>query len=156
MATSAAADYSDLPGPPLTVRVPHSALNGGSSSGSAGRAGNGKVSFAAERQGAGTGGAAAAGGAPSDTTPFATAAVQQQHQADMNTQPVRAVSSSSGKAGAAGKSSSRQRQRIPEGLGAVLPGRGKRRLQRSHSGPAVSVLRDVSSAGQVIRMAGKC
>lgn len=28
------------------------------------------------------------------------------------------------------------------------------RLQRSHSGPAVSELRDVSSAGQVIRMAG--
>jgi hypothetical protein len=43
----------------------------------------------------------------------------------------------------------------PHGLGAVLPGRGRRRLQRSHSGPAVSVLRDVSSAGQVIRMAGE-
>jgi hypothetical protein len=159
MATSAAADYADLPGPLLTLRVPHSALNGGSGSG--GRGGNGKVSFAAERQRAGT----EAGGVHSDTTPFATVTVQQQHQADMdiNTQPARGgVSSSSGvKAGAAGKSSSRgsgsrQRQRLPEGLGAVLPGRGKRRLQRSHSGPAVSALRDVSSAGQVIRMAGKC
>lgn len=151
-AAAAAADAADLPGPSLTVRVPQSMLKG--------RSGHGKVSFDAGKHAAaagqaqqklGTTAAAAAPGALSGgPTPFATAVVQQQHQADMST----------GSGHAAGSrgigSGSRGRRRVPAGLGAVLPGRGKRGLQRSHSGPAVSALRDVSSAGQVIRMAGAC
>lgn len=164
MATSAAAEFADLPGPSLTVRVPQSALHGGSSS--TGRDRQGKVSFAAGQQGQAAKHGAAAEGVGGDPTPFATAVVQQQHQASL-TQHGPAVGSSSGKGGPpAGKAKgargsgsrgggSKHRQRMPEGLGAVLPGRGRRGLQRSHSGPAVSALKEVSSAGQVIRMAGE-
>lgn len=166
---TAPAHLADLPGPPLTVRVPNSALNDGSSSG---RVGQGRVSFAAPTGRRGPAAAAVAGGA-GDPTPFASLQVQQQHEADItqlqqhgagpqSAVPAAGASSPAGKAPKPHKSSSRgsssssrHRQRVPEGLGAVLPGRGNRRLQRSHSGPAVSVLKDVSSAGQVIRMAGE-
>lgn len=167
--------------PSLTVRVPPSVLNTGghsSSSGGNARAGQGRVSFAADRDRQGLLGSSSL----ADHTPFATMHVQEQHRMDIaqqQQQPLRQRSTSAQQhlmqgstgsppaaAGRAGRSHSsstskrrQQQQRVPsatgpDGLGAVLPARNNRRLQRSHSGPAVSVLRDVSSAGQVIRMAG--
>lgn len=184
-ASTAAADLADLAGPPLTVRVPHSALsssgNGGAGSniGSGSKAGHGRVSFAdaaQQLQQQQQSGAGAVGGLVGDATPFATLHVQQLHQGDISSaagtlpqlqqhqqhaRPGSTLVSNKSSGGGSGSSSSRRRQHkqlhgvVPEGMGAgVLPGRGRQRLQRSHSGPAVSVLRDVSSAGQVIRMAG--
>jgi hypothetical protein len=145
---AAAADTSDLPSPSLTVRVPQSTLGGNSERGKVYFVAGGKHTASGQAQQQ-PGGAATA--ATENPTPFATAVVQQQHRADISTGSAQAAGGSRGSG-----SGSRHRRRVPAGLGAVLPGRGKRGLQRSHSGPAVSALRDVSSAGQVIRMAGVC
>lgn len=181
--SSSWAQQAAVPGltdmPSLTVRVPSSALNSGTGS----KAGQAKVSFAAEPQleqqyPVATGDS----GAMAGNTPFATMRVQQQHHSDIalqhsQQQPKQArgamaaartggagstptASAASGtRRSSSSSSSSRRRQQLagagPEGLmGAGLHDRRQQRLQRSHSGPAVSVLRDVSSAGQVIRMAG--
>lgn len=175
---AAAPALTDMPS--LTVRVPASALNSGAGS----KASQAKVSFAAEPQleqqyPAATGDTGAMAG---NGTPFASMHVQQQHNSDIalqhsQQQPKQTRSAMAAAiAGGAGNtptaspasgsrrsssssSSSRRKQQLagagPEGLmGAGLHDRRQQRLQRSHSGPAVSVLRDVSSAGQVIRMAG--
>jgi hypothetical protein len=203
MATSAAADLADLPGPPLTVRVPHNALNIPGSVSNSGRGGGqayGRVSFASGAPGSSSSsqlhphgpGAGVDEGSVANATPFGTMHVQQQqhallskqqqqqhtHGTQQHHQQQQVTGSGLGTAGQGskvaatrrnGSSSSRTSRssrghraraatgdlKEPHGLGAVLPGRGRRRLQRSHSGPAVSVLRDVSSAGQVIRMAGE-
>lgn len=146
--------------PALKVRVPSrhqgqaapaaSAIPSSSTSDSSGRQRSrqpgGRVSFEQ-----GTTAALAA-----DSTPFGYAGVQARHRRDIGSaaglQQQQLGRQHSGRGvGRSGSSGS------SGGVGPChkVSGRPSRLLQRSHSGPPVSELRDVSSAGQVIRMAGE-